>query len=131
MGSKVNHLSYLGDTVIGRNVNVGAGTITCNYDGYRKAQTVIEDNVFIGSDVQLIAPVTIGAGALIAAGTTVTENVPADALGISRTPQSNKEGTAARRRALLDPSVLPTNGKNSRVEERSSTSVSPQQAEST
>ena len=109
-GSKVNHLSYLGDTWIGRNVNVGAGTITCNYDGYRKEQTVIEDDVFIGSDVQLIAPVTIGAGALIAAGTTVTENVPANALGISRTPQTNKEGTAARRRALLDPSVLPTNG---------------------
>ena len=72
-GSKVNHLSYLGDTWIGRHVNVGAGTITCNYDGYRKARTVIEDNVFVGSDVQLVAPVTIGEGALIAAGTTVTE----------------------------------------------------------
>ena len=100
-GSKVNHLSYLGDTYIGRNVNVGAGTITCNYDGFRKARTRIEDNVFIGSDVQLIAPVTIGEGALIAAGTTVTENVPANALGISRVPQTNKEGTAARRRAML------------------------------
>ncbi len=117
-GSKVNHLSYLGDTWIGRNVNVGAGTITCNYDGYRKEQTVIEDDVFIGSDVQLIAPVTIGAGALIAAGTTVTENVPANALGISRTPQTNKEGTAARRRALLDPSVLPANGKTCQAEDR-------------
>jgi bifunctional UDP-N-acetylglucosamine pyrophosphorylase/glucosamine-1-phosphate N-acetyltransferase len=115
--SKVNHLSYLGDTVIGRKVNVGAGTITCNYDGYRKAQTVIEDNVFIGSDVQLIAPVTIGSGALIAAGTTVTENVPADALGISRTPQSNKEGTAARRRALLDPSGTPGNGTSGHVKD--------------
>ncbi len=120
-GSKVNHLSYLGDTVIGRNVNVGAGTITCNYDGYRKAQTVIEDNVFIGSDVQLIAPVRIGAGALIAAGTTVTENVPADALGISRTPQSNKEGTAARRRALLDPNYRPSNGSTGPIEEKPST----------
>ncbi len=100
-GSKVNHLSYLGDTYIGRNVNVGAGTITCNYDGFRKARTRIEDDVFIGSDVQLIAPVTIGKGALIAAGTTVTENVPANALGISRVPQTNKEGTAARRRAIL------------------------------
>lgn len=99
---------------------MGAGTITCNYDGYRKARTVIEDNVFIGSDVQLIAPVTIGSGALIAAGTTVTENVPADALGISRTPQSNIEGTAARRRALLDPSSLPINGQNEQAEERSS-----------
>ncbi len=114
--SKVNHLSYLGDTWIGRNVNVGAGTITCNYDGYRKAQTVIEDDVFIGSDVQLIAPVTIGKGALIAAGTTVTNNVPADALGISRVLQITKEGTAARRRALLDPSVL----QSGQVEERPS-----------
>ncbi len=99
--SKVNHLSYLGDTFIGRNVNIGAGTITCNYDGFRKARTRIEDNVFIGSDVQLIAPVTIGEGALIAAGTTVTDNVPANALGVSRVPQINKEGAAARRRALL------------------------------
>ncbi len=119
-GSKVNHLSYLGDTCIGENVNVGAGTITCNYDGYRKAKTIIEDNVFIGSDVQLIAPVTIGAGAIIAAGTTVTENVPADALGISRVSQINKEGTASRRRALLDPSVLPSNGKSGKAEEQPS-----------
>ena len=115
-GSKVNHLSYLGDTVVGRNVNVGAGTITCNYDGYRKAQTIIEDNVFIGSDVQLIAPVTIGEGALVAAGTTVTENVPANSLGISRVSQINKEGTAARRRALLDPSEAPTNGQGGQDE---------------
>jgi bifunctional UDP-N-acetylglucosamine pyrophosphorylase/glucosamine-1-phosphate N-acetyltransferase len=100
-GSKVNHLSYLGDTFIGRNVNIGAGTITCNYDGFRKAQTRIEDNVFIGSDVQLIAPVTIGEGALIAAGTTVTKNVPPNALGISRVAQINKEGTAAKRREIL------------------------------
>ncbi|MDT3778906.1 bifunctional UDP-N-acetylglucosamine diphosphorylase/glucosamine-1-phosphate N-acetyltransferase GlmU [Nitrospira sp. MA-1] len=103
-GSKVNHLSYLGDTVIGRNVNVGAGTITCNYDGFRKARTQIEDNVFIGSDVQLIAPVTIGEGALIAAGTTVTKNVPPNALGISRVAQINKEGTAAKRREILSSS---------------------------
>ena len=116
-GSKVNHLSYLGDTWIGQNVNVGAGTITCNYDGYRKERTVIEDNVFIGSDVQLIAPVTIGKGALIAAGTTVTADVPADALGISRIPQTNKEGTAARRRAMLNPSGVPTNGKNCPTED--------------
>ncbi len=131
-GSKVNHLSYLGDTWIGRNVNVGAGTITCNYDGYRKERTIIEDNVFIGSDVQLIAPVTIGKGALIAAGTTVTENVPADALGISRVSQTNKEGTAARRRAMLDPSVLPSNGQSSQVEDRTSSKPVPQkQSEST
>ncbi len=106
-GSKINHLSYLGDTSVGRNVNIGAGTITCNYDGYRKEHTYIEDDVFIGSDVQLIAPLVIGAGALIAAGTTVTEDVPSNALGISRVPQTNKEGTAARRRALLDPQESP------------------------
>jgi bifunctional UDP-N-acetylglucosamine pyrophosphorylase/glucosamine-1-phosphate N-acetyltransferase len=99
-GSKANHLSYLGDTKIGKGVNIGAGTITCNYDGVRKFQTVIGDGVFLGSDTQLIAPVTVGAGAIIAAGTTVTEDVPADALAIARTPQVNRVGWAARRRAL-------------------------------
>jgi len=99
-GSKANHLSYLGDTTIGKGVNIGAGTITCNYDGLRKYQTVIGDGVFLGSDTQLIAPVTVGAGAIIAAGTTVTEDVPADALVIGRVPQVNRAGWAARRRAL-------------------------------
>ena len=99
-GSKANHLSYLGDTKIGKGVNIGAGTITCNYDGVRKFQTVIGDGVFLGSDTQLIAPVTVGAGAIIAAGTTVTEDVPADALVIGRVPQVNRVGWAARRRAL-------------------------------
>jgi bifunctional UDP-N-acetylglucosamine pyrophosphorylase/glucosamine-1-phosphate N-acetyltransferase len=99
-GSKANHLSYLGDTKIGKGVNIGAGTITCNYDGVRKFQTVIGDGVFLGSDTQLIAPVTVGAGAIIAAGTTVTEDVPADALAIARVPQVNRVGWAARRRAL-------------------------------
>jgi len=99
-GSKANHLSYLGDAKIGKNVNIGAGTITCNYDGVRKFQTVIGDRVFLGSDTQLIAPVTVGAGAIIAAGTTVTEDVPADALAIGRAPQVNRAGWAARRRAL-------------------------------
>ncbi len=99
-GSKANHLSYLGDTKIGKGVNIGAGTITCNYDGVRKFQTVIGDGVFLGSDTQLIAPVTVGAGAIIAAGTTVTEDVPADALAIARAPQVNRAGWAARRRAL-------------------------------
>lgn len=98
-GSKANHLSYLGDAVVGRDVNIGAGTITCNFDGFRKERTVIEDHVFIGSDVQLIAPVTIGRGALVAAGSTVTRNVPADALSISRAPQVVRPGAAARRRA--------------------------------
>ena len=99
-GSKANHLSYLGDTTIGKGVNIGAGTITCNYNGVRKFQTVIGDGVFLGSDTQLIAPVTVGAGAIIAAGTTVTEDVPADALVIARVPQVNRAGWAARRRAL-------------------------------
>ncbi len=99
-GSKANHLSYLGDTIIGRQVNIGAGTITCNYDGFRKEKTIIEDNVFIGSDSQLIAPVTVGQGAIIAAGTTVTQDVPSEALGISRSTQMNKEGAAKRKRAL-------------------------------
>jgi bifunctional UDP-N-acetylglucosamine pyrophosphorylase/glucosamine-1-phosphate N-acetyltransferase len=99
-GSKANHLSYLGDAKIGKGVNIGAGTITCNYDGVRKFQTVIGDGVFLGSDTQLIAPVTVGAGAIIAAGSTVTQDVPADALTISRVPQVNRPGWAARRRAL-------------------------------
>jgi bifunctional UDP-N-acetylglucosamine pyrophosphorylase/glucosamine-1-phosphate N-acetyltransferase len=97
-GSKANHLSYIGDAIVGSRVNIGAGTITCNYDGYAKYQTVIEDDVFVGSDSQLVAPVKIGKGALIAAGATITHDVPADALGISRTRQENKEGFAKRRR---------------------------------
>jgi len=100
-GSKANHLTYLGDARIGKGVNIGAGTITVNYDGVNKHQTVIEDNVAVGSDTQLVAPVTVGAGAIIAAGTTVTEDVPADALVIARVPQVNRAGWAARRRALL------------------------------
>ena len=99
-GSKANHLSYLGDARIGKGVNIGAGTITVNYDGVKKHQTVIEDNVSVGSDTQLVAPVTVGRGAYIAAGTTVTQDVPADALTISRVPQVNRPGWAARRRAL-------------------------------
>jgi len=99
-GSKANHLSYLGDAKIGRGVNIGAGTITCNYDGLRKYETVIGDGVFLGSDTQLIAPVTVGAGAVIAAGTTVTEDVPEDALVIARVPQITRAGWATRRRAL-------------------------------
>ncbi len=99
-GSKANHLSYLGDAKIGKGVNIGAGTVTCNYDGVQKFQTVIGDGVFLGSDTQLIAPVTVGAGAIIAAGTTVTKDVPADALVIGRVPQVNRAGWAVRRRAL-------------------------------
>ncbi len=91
-GSKASHLTYLGDADIGRNVNIGCGTITCNYDGVNKHRTVIGDDVFIGSDVQLVAPVSVGRNSLVAAGTTVTIDVPPDSLALSRTPQINKEG---------------------------------------
>ena len=91
-GSKASHLTYLGDAEIGRDVNIGCGTITCNYDGVNKHRTIIGDNVFVGSDVQLVAPVTVGSGSLIAAGTTVTKDVPPDSLVLARTPQVNKEG---------------------------------------
>jgi bifunctional UDP-N-acetylglucosamine pyrophosphorylase / glucosamine-1-phosphate N-acetyltransferase len=84
IGSKINHLSYIGDAVVGKNVNIGAGTITCNYDGANKFTTLIEDDVFVGSDTQLIAPVTIGKGATIAAGSTITKDAPADALTFCR-----------------------------------------------
>ena len=87
-GSKANHLSYIGDAKIGSSVNVGAGTITCNYDGANKHRTIIEDNVFIGSDTQLVAPVTIGAGSTIAAGSTITKDVPPEGLALSRTKQT-------------------------------------------
>jgi bifunctional UDP-N-acetylglucosamine pyrophosphorylase/glucosamine-1-phosphate N-acetyltransferase len=93
-GSKANHLSYLGDARIGEKVNVGAGTITCNYNGYEKFSTIIEDQAFIGSDSQLIAPVRIGRRAVIAAGTTVTEDVAAGALVLSRVHQVEKPGYA-------------------------------------
>ena len=91
-GAKANHLAYLGDATIGERVNVGAGTITCNYDGVHKHPTVIEDGAFIGSDTQLIAPVRVGKGAYVAAGSSITEDVPADALAIARGKQVNKEG---------------------------------------
>ncbi len=97
-GSKASHLTYLGDAEIGKDVNIGCGTITCNYDGVKKHRTVIGDGVFVGSDVQLVAPVNIGANSLIAAGTTVTKDVPPDSLAISRTPQVNKEGWKLKRK---------------------------------
>jgi bifunctional UDP-N-acetylglucosamine pyrophosphorylase/glucosamine-1-phosphate N-acetyltransferase len=97
-GSKVNHLSYLGDATIGANVNVGAGTITCNYDGVSKHRTVIEDGAFIGSDSQLVAPVTIGRGAYVGAGSSIVEDVPAGALGIARGRQANIDGWVERRK---------------------------------
>jgi bifunctional UDP-N-acetylglucosamine pyrophosphorylase/glucosamine-1-phosphate N-acetyltransferase len=97
-GSKSMHLTYLGDARVGENVNVGAGTITCNYDGERKRQTIIEDGAFIGSDSQLIAPVTIGRDAYIGSGTTIREDVPAEALAVSAGKQRNIEGWVAERR---------------------------------
>jgi bifunctional UDP-N-acetylglucosamine pyrophosphorylase / glucosamine-1-phosphate N-acetyltransferase len=97
-GSKANHLSYLGDSDIGEGVNVGAGTITCNYDGAAKHQTKIEDGVFVGSDSTLVAPLTIGKGAYVGAGSTVTDDVPADALVIGRARQEVKPGWAKARR---------------------------------
>jgi len=97
-GSKASHLTYLGDAEIGRDVNIGCGTITCNYDGVAKHRTVIGDGVFVGSDVQLVAPVTVGRNALIAAGTTVTLDVPPDSLAISRVPQVNREGWRNRKK---------------------------------
>jgi bifunctional UDP-N-acetylglucosamine pyrophosphorylase/glucosamine-1-phosphate N-acetyltransferase len=99
-GSKANHLTYLGDAVIGQNCNIGAGTITCNYDGVHKHETRLGDGVFIGSDTQLVAPVTLENGAYVGAGTTVTKNVPADALAVSRTPMTVKPGWAAAKRQL-------------------------------
>ena len=97
-GSKAPHLAYLGDAQIGPSCNIGAGTITCNYDGVHKHATTLGPGVFIGSDTQLVAPVTVGEGAYIAAGTTVTEDVPAGALAISRTRQLNLEGWVERRK---------------------------------
>jgi bifunctional UDP-N-acetylglucosamine pyrophosphorylase/glucosamine-1-phosphate N-acetyltransferase len=91
-GSKANHLTYLGDATVGANVNVGAGTITCNYDGEKKHPTVIEDDAFIGSDTQLIAPVTVGRGAYVGAGSSITDNVPPGSLAVARGRQVNKAG---------------------------------------
>lgn len=96
-GSKVPHQSYIGDAIIGEGVNVGAGTITCNYDGVRKHQSVIEDGAFIGSNTNLVAPVKVGKGAYVAAGSTITQDVPEGALGIARGHQRNIEGWVARR----------------------------------
>jgi bifunctional UDP-N-acetylglucosamine pyrophosphorylase/glucosamine-1-phosphate N-acetyltransferase len=100
-GAKANHLAYLGNGDIGEGANIGAGTIFCNYDGFRKHTTTIGPGVFIGSDSQIVAPVTIGANAYVATGTTVTADVPADALAISRVKQENKAGYAPRLRARL------------------------------
>ena len=96
--SKAGHLAYLGDAIVGEDVNVGAGVITCNFDGVQKHLTIIEDGVFVGSDSQLVAPITIGKGAYIAAGSSVTDSVPPDALAIARAQQTIKPGWSASRR---------------------------------
>jgi bifunctional UDP-N-acetylglucosamine pyrophosphorylase/glucosamine-1-phosphate N-acetyltransferase len=100
-GSRASHLTYLGDASVGPDVNIGAGTITCNYDGDRKHPTRIEAGAFVGSDAVLVAPVTVGEGAYVAAGSTVTKDVPPDALAVGRARQVTKPDWAARRRAAL------------------------------
>jgi bifunctional UDP-N-acetylglucosamine pyrophosphorylase/glucosamine-1-phosphate N-acetyltransferase len=102
-GSKANHHAYLGDARIGARVNIGAGTITCNYDGKQKHPTIIEDGAFVGSDVQLVAPVRVGEGAYVAAGSSIVEDVPAGALGIARGRQSNIPGWAEKKNARQAP----------------------------
>ncbi len=97
-GAKASHLSYIGDAEVGADVNIGAGTITCNYDGEKKHKTVIEDGAFIGSDTQLVAPVRVGKGAYVGAGSTITKDVPPGALAMSRTPQRVIEGWVANKR---------------------------------
>src|SRR2546430_837065 len=106
-GAKVPHLTYVGDAKIGAKTNVGAGTITCNYDGFQKHPTTIGKGVFIGSDSVLVAPVRIGDHAYVAAGSTITENVPADSLGIGRGRQVNKPGWAAKKRRELAAALQP------------------------
>jgi bifunctional UDP-N-acetylglucosamine pyrophosphorylase/glucosamine-1-phosphate N-acetyltransferase len=108
-GAKANHLAYLGDAEIGAKTNIGAGTITCNYDGARKYPTRIGAGAFVGSNSTLVAPLEIGDGAYLAAGSVITEAVPADSLGVGRARQVNKEGWAKRRRARS--AVPPTGGK--------------------
>jgi bifunctional UDP-N-acetylglucosamine pyrophosphorylase/glucosamine-1-phosphate N-acetyltransferase len=97
-GSKAQHLSYLGDATVGAGVNIGAGTITCNYDGFTKSPTRIEAGAFVGSDTTLVAPVTVGEGAYVAAGSTITADVPRDALALGRARQVTKPGWAKHRR---------------------------------
>ena len=99
-GTKMAHLTYVGDSDVGRKVNFGCGTVTTNYDGVKKDRCTIEDGAFIGCNTNLVAPVTVGAGSYIAAGATITKDVPADALAVARAKQENKEGWAKRRRKL-------------------------------
>ncbi len=100
-GSKANHLTYLGDAEIGAGVNIGAGTITCNYDGVNKHKTVIGDGVFVGSDTTLVAPIRLGSGAYVGAASCLTEDVPEDSLAVARARQMNKEGWAKMKREKM------------------------------
>jgi bifunctional UDP-N-acetylglucosamine pyrophosphorylase / glucosamine-1-phosphate N-acetyltransferase len=113
-GTKAMHLAYLGDARIGSKTNIGAGTNTCNYDGFHRHPTSIGNKVFIGSDSALVAPVKVGDGAYVAAGSTITENVPADALGIARSRQINKKGWASRKRRELAAGEKPRIGRKRR-----------------
>jgi bifunctional UDP-N-acetylglucosamine pyrophosphorylase/glucosamine-1-phosphate N-acetyltransferase len=113
-GTKAMHLTYLGDTKIGAKSNIGAGTITCNYDGFHKSPTSIGNKVFIGSDSALVAPVRIGDGAYVAAGSTITDNVPADALAVARGRQANKLGWASKKRRELAATEKPKKSTPSR-----------------
>jgi bifunctional UDP-N-acetylglucosamine pyrophosphorylase/glucosamine-1-phosphate N-acetyltransferase len=119
-GTKAMHLTYLGDARIGAKSNIGAGTITCNYDGFHKYPTTIGNKVFIGSDTTLVAPVRVGDGGYVAAGSTITDNVPSDGLGIGRGRQVNKPGWAARKRRELAAAEKPK--KSSSRKKRSRTS---------
>ena len=102
-GAKINHLSYVGDAGVGAGANIGAGTITCNYDGYRKSRTEIGEGAFIGSNTALVAPVSVGPGAVVGAGSVITEDVEADAIAVARGEQRQREGAAARRRERRRP----------------------------
>jgi bifunctional UDP-N-acetylglucosamine pyrophosphorylase/glucosamine-1-phosphate N-acetyltransferase len=119
-GTKVPHLTYLGDTKVGSKTNIGAGTITCNYDGFEKFPTTIGNKVFIGSDSVLVAPVRIGDHAYIAAGSTITENVPADSLGIGRGRQVNKPGWASKKRRELSAGQKPEKSSRHTTKKKSS-----------
>jgi bifunctional UDP-N-acetylglucosamine pyrophosphorylase/glucosamine-1-phosphate N-acetyltransferase len=119
-GAKAMHLTYLGDASVGARSNLGAGTITCNYDGVAKYETIIGSGVFIGSDTALVAPVRIGDGAYIAAGSIITENVPADALALARSRQVNKLGWAKARRRQLAAEKKPPKRSKPRTSRRTS-----------
>jgi bifunctional UDP-N-acetylglucosamine pyrophosphorylase/glucosamine-1-phosphate N-acetyltransferase len=109
-GVKVNHLSYIGDAHVGANSNIGAGTITCNYDGFAKHRTEIGEGAFVGTNSSLVAPVKIGNGAYVGSGSVITKDVPDDALAVERSPQTNREGGARRYRELKTKAKPPKDG---------------------